>query len=159
MGMCKNCGKVFSVIEMTDGLCKTCLSPEVVELNQNKKEKIEDFEKNKFKILQSIIVTSETSIENVEKRIDFTSAQCVYGLNIIKDLFVGVRNIVGGRVKSIEDPLAEAKNTIIEALKKEAYFAGGNAVIGIKIEHTYNNAGAANMVSILGTGTIVKLKA
>ena len=158
MGMCKSCGKVFSVVEMTDGLCKTCVPTEIIELNQNKKAKIEDFEKNKFKILQSIIVTSETSIDNVEKRIDFVSTQCVYGLNIIKDLFAGVRNIVGGRVKSIEDPIEEAKNTIIETFKEKAYFAGGNAVIGIKIEHTYNNAGAANMVSILGTGTIVKLK-
>ena len=158
MGMCKSCGKVFSVMEMTDGLCKDCLSPEVVELNKNKTEKIENFEKNKFKILQSIVITSETSVENVEKRIDFVSAQCVYGLNIVKDLFAGIRNIVGGRIKSIEDPLAEAKNTIIETLKEEAYFAGGNAVIGIKIEHTYNNAGGGNMVSILGTGTIVKLK-
>jgi len=158
MGMCKSCGKVFSALEMTDGLCKNCSSPETLELNKNKQAKIEEFEKNKFKILESIIVTSETSVENVEKRITFASAQCVYGLNIIKDLFTGVRNIVGGRIKSIEDPLAEAKNTIIEALKEEAYFAGGNAVIGIKIEHAYNNAGAANMVSILGTGTIVKLK-
>jgi len=158
MGMCKSCGKVFSVTEMTDGLCKNCLAPEVSELNQRKKEKIEEFKKNKFKILHSIIVTSETSIDNIEKRIDFASAQCVYGLNIIKDLFTGVRNIVGGRIKSIEDPLSEAKNTILEALKEEAYFAGGNAVVGIKIEHTYNNAGGANMVSILGTGTIVKLK-
>lgn len=158
MGMCKSCGKVFSALEMTDGLCKNCSSPEILELNENMRAKIEDYEKNKFKILESITVTSETSVENVEKRIDFASAQCVYGLNIIKDLFVGVRNIVGGRVKSIEEPLDEAKNIIIETLKEKAYFAGGNAVIGIKIEHTYNNAGAANMVSILGTGTIVKLK-
>ena len=116
---------------------------------------------NKALLFKNIELSKYSVITNLlssKKRIDFASSQCVYGLNIIKDLFAGVRNIVGGRVKSIEDPLAEAKNTIIEALKEEAYFPGGNAVIGIRIEHTYNNAGAANMVSILGTGTIVKLK-
>lgn len=158
MGMCKNCGNVFNVTEMKDGLCEKCSAPEIREAAQKIEEQDKYFEENKIQILQSIIVTSETSMENIEKRIDFTSAQCVYGLNIIKDFFTGIRNIVGGRIKSIEDPLSEAKGTIINELKEKAYLAGGNAVIGIKIEHTYNNAGSANMVSILGTGTIVKLK-
>ena len=158
MGMCKSCGDVFNVTEMENGLCKKCSAPEIVEAAKKIEEQDKYFEDNKIQILKSIIVTSETSVENIEQRIDFTSAQCVYGLNIIKDFFTGIRNIVGGRIKSIEDPLTEAKDTIIAELKEKAYLAGGNAIIGIKIEHTYNNAGSANMVSIFGTGTIVKLK-
>jgi len=93
----------------------------------------------------------------IEKRLGIASAQCVYGLNIIKDFFTGIRNIVGGRIKSIENPLDEARQEIINTLKEKTYLSGGNAIIGIKIEHTYNNADAANMVSMFGTGTMVKL--
>ncbi len=169
MGMCKKCEKVFSVIDMTDGVCKYCLNPNILEeektqsdtLEESKRaeqDKIERFQENRYEILKSIIITSETSMNGIEHRIDFVSTQCVYGLNIIKDFFTGIRNIVGGRIKSIEEPLEEANIIVIEALKEKAYFAGGNAIIGVKIEHTYNNAGAANMVSIFGTGTIVKIK-
>lgn len=158
MAMCKKCGDVFSSAEMIDGLCKNCQPPEIRKINEEKQAKSEEYKKNKDTILKSIIITSETSLENIEERITFASAECVYGLNLIKDLFAGVRDIVGGRIKSIEEPLSNAKEIIIEKLKEQAYFAGGNAVIGVRIEHTYNNTGGANILSVIGTGTIVKIK-
>jgi uncharacterized protein YbjQ (UPF0145 family) len=159
MRMCKECGEVFSALEMTDGICKNCATPEFIESSTLEKERLKDFNNNKHQKLESILVTTETSTNlEIEKRINIVSAQCVYGLNIVKDLFAGIRDIVGGRIKSIEDPLEEATKTIIKTLKEKAYLAGGDAVIGIKIEHTYSNPGNSNMVSILGTGTIIKLK-
>ncbi len=153
MGICKQCGEVYSALEMKDGLCKNC-NPELKQEEQ-KKQKKEKIEQAK---LDSIILTTEPNIEKIVERIEIISCSCVYGLNIIKDLFVGIRNIVGGRIKSIEEPLLEAKKEILNDFRKQAYNLNGDAVVNIKIEHTYNNAGAANMVSIFATGTVVKLK-
>jgi uncharacterized protein YbjQ (UPF0145 family) len=159
MGMCKECNEVFNANDMINGLCKSCMPEGYLQEKEEEKSRVKEFDENKQKKLDSILVTTETFIDlPIEKRIDIASAQCVYGLNIIKDLFTGIRNIVGGRIKSIEDPLDEARQEIINTLKVKTYLAGGNAIIGIKIEHTYNNAGAANMVSMFGTGTMVKLK-
>jgi uncharacterized membrane protein len=45
MGMCKECGEVFSVLEMTNGICQNCATPENIakakEEDRKKKEKNE----------------------------------------------------------------------------------------------------------------------
>ena len=46
----------------------------------------------------------------------------------------------------------------LNELKQKAYEQGGNAVIGVKIEHTYNNANSGSILSVMATGTVVKLK-
>ena len=147
MGMCKGCGEVFSTNLMINGYCQYCLNPEV----QEEKEK-------NLKRRSLIIITTETHIDlAIENRIGIISSQCIYGINIIKDLFSFVRDIVGGRIKSIETGLDEANANIIEELKQKAYLLGGDAVIGVKIEHTYNNANNGSILSVFATGTVVKL--
>ena len=73
-------------------------------------------------------------------------------------MFSFVRDIIGGRVNSLETGLEEATNKVLNELKEKAYVLGGNAVIGIKIEHTYNNANSGSILSVFATGTVVKLK-
>lgn len=109
--------------------------------------------------VNNILITTENTIDfTIEKRIDIVSVQCIFGINIIKDLFSFVRDIVGGRIKSLETGLDEATETVIKELKEKAYSKGGNAVIGVKIEHTYNNANSGSILSVMATGTVVKLK-
>ena len=145
----------FSNIEIIENIEKEFLDSNLDNEHIDMNEKID--QELQIKI-DSVLVTTETCIDlPIEKRLGIASAQCVYGLNIIKDFFTGIRNIVGGRIKSIENPLDEARQEIINTLKEKTYLSGGNAIIGIKIEHTYNNADAANMVSMFGTGTMVKL--
>lgn len=106
----------------------------------------------------SIFATTETYIDiPIEKRIGVVSAQCVYGLNIIKDIFGFVRDIIGGRIDSIESGLDKANTTVIKELKEKAISSGGDAIIAVKIEHTYNNAGNGSILSVFATGTVVKL--
>ena len=113
MGMCKECNEVFNANDMINGLCESCMPEGYLQEKEEEKSRVKEFDENKQKLLDSILVTTETFIDlPIEKRIDIASAQCVYGLNIIKDLFTGIRNIVGGRIKSIEDPLDEARQEI-----------------------------------------------
>lgn len=159
MGMCKECGKVFNALDMVDGICKNCLSPEIIREKENNIAREADFESNKQKVLNSIMTTTESSIDlPIDIRIGVISSECVFGINFIKDLFSFVRDIVGGRIGSVESALQDAKKDIMDDLKKQAYFMGGNAVISIKIEHTYNNANSGSVLSVFATGTVVKLK-
>jgi uncharacterized protein YbjQ (UPF0145 family) len=113
----------------------------------------------KQKIKSKILVTTESVIDiPVESRITLVSAQRVYGINIVKDIFGMIRDIVGGRVDSIETAINNATNEITQELKEKAFVVGGNAVIGLKIEHTYNNANNGSILSVFATGTVVKLK-
>ena len=158
MGMCKSCGKVFSVIDMVDGICKECLNPEVVEVREAKQAKLDALQNNKIDILNSILLTTETTLNlPIEKRIDLISSECVYGMNIIKDLFSFVRDIVGGRIVSIENGLKEARAEIIADMKQQAYLMDGDAVIAVRIEHTYNNTNSGSILSVFATGTVVKI--
>lgn len=170
MATCRGCGKVFSVLKMTDGLCKNCMSPEVLLYAEAQKErqqreeaeqkiKAEALRLNKPKLLASILVTTEMSVDlSVTERIGIISSQCVYGMNIVKDIFGMFRDVFGGRVVSIENGLKEAHQQVIEDLKERAYLIGADAVIGIKIEHTYNNASGGSILSVFATGTAVKIK-
>ena len=159
MGMCKECKEVFQSDLMVDGYCSDCIEKgsKTYIVDKEKALRIEELKNNK-NLSESIYLTTETSINTpIEKRLCIVSSQSIYGLNIVKDLFSSIRNIVGGRVKSIEDALEDANKQILEDLKIKAYIEGGNAVIGVKIEHTYNNANNGSILSVFATGTVVKI--
>lgn len=159
MGMCKECSKVFSSDIMKDGYCPECLDKgkKKEEVEKIRTLKLEELKNNKD-ILDDIFITTETMINvQIKKRLGIVSSQCIYGLNIVKDIFSSIRNIVGGRIQSIEEALEEANKQIIEDLKIKAYLQGANAVIGVKIEHTYNNTNGGSILSVFATGTLVQL--
>ena len=144
--MCKGCLQVFPADIMVDKYCPDCFKKEKINIQINEQ------------LLNQIYLTTETSINTpIEKRLCIVSSQCVYGINIVKDMFSFFKDIIGGRIKSLEDALEESNKEILNDLKKKAYLEGGNAVIGIKIEHTYNNANNGSILSVFATGTVVKI--
>ena len=156
MGMCKGCGEVFSAIYMIDGLCPDCQNPEIAESKKKKAELKKLSLEQKEQEIQNIIITTEHSVNMpIEKRLGIVTAQRVYGMNIVKDFFSAVRDVVGGRVKNVEKSIEDAKRELELEIRKKAYTMQGNAVIALKIEHTY---AANNMVSLFATGTVVKLE-
>lgn len=159
MGMCKGCKEVFQSDLMVNGYCSDCIEKgsKTHIVDKEKALRIEELKNNK-NLSESIYLTTETSINTpIEKRLCIVSSQCVYGINIVKDMFSFFKDIIGGRIKSLEDALEESNKEILNDLKKKAYLEGGNAVIGIKIEHTYNNANNGSILSVFATGTVVKI--
>ena len=158
MARCSKCNEVYSEFYLINGVCEDCISGRNKDIEikyQSQKEE----EKIKQEKINSIIITTENAIDSViENRITIISTQCIYGINILKDSFSFVRDIVGGRVNSLETGLNEATETVLNELKNKAYLLGGDAVIGIKIEHTYNNANGGSILSVMAVGTVVKLK-
>lgn len=84
------------------------------------------------------------------------TGEAIMGANLFKDLFAGIRDIVGGRSAAYEDELRKAREIAMQEMTEKARDLGANAVIGIDIDYeTVGAQGGMLMVSI--SGTAVKL--
>ena len=105
------------------------------------------------------MITSTT--HNIEGKpvlqyLGVVSAESIIGANIFKDLFAGLRDIVGGRSKTYERVIEEARNNAMNEMVKKAQLLGGNAVIGIDLDfETVGSSGSMLMVLATGTAVIV----
>jgi uncharacterized protein YbjQ (UPF0145 family) len=85
------------------------------------------------------------------------AGEAVLGANIFKDLFAGIRDLVGGRSGTYEKELQRARDIALEELRQRAHDLGANAVVGIDID--YEVLGKENgmlMVSASGTAVIIE---
>lgn len=78
--------------------------------------------------------------------------EAILGANIFKDLFAGVRDIVGGRAASYEQELQKARDIALNEMQEKAARLGASAIIGIDFDYeTVGSNGSMLMVSATGT--------
>lgn len=104
-----------------------------------------------------MIMTTTPTIEG--HRISFyhgvVVGEAILGANIVRDLFSGITDIIGGRSSAYEASLQEARDTAMQELAQRAREAGGNAVVGIDLD--YEVVGNSMlMVSASGTSVTVE---
>ncbi|MGB3385996.1 MAG: YbjQ family protein [Marinomonas sp.] len=105
------------------------------------------------------MLTTETAPNiEIEKRIEIITAECVFGMNIFKDVFAGVRDVVGGRSKATQDILRDSRKTVLNELRKEAYSLGANAVVAVDLDYSEFSGGGKSMLFVVASGTAVKVK-
>ena len=84
------------------------------------------------------------------------TGETIIGANIVKDIFAGIRDIVGGRAGSYEDVLREAKDTSLKEMMERAQIMGANAIVGIDIDYeTIGSNGSMLMVATSGTAVVI----
>jgi uncharacterized protein YbjQ (UPF0145 family) len=81
------------------------------------------------------------------------SGEAILGANIFKDLFAGIRDIVGGRSAAYETELRKAKDLALQEMSEQARALGANAVIGIDLD--YETVGQGSMLMVSASGTAV----
>ena len=108
---------------------------------------------------QKIMLTTSSHLEGyrVTEHIDIVSAECVFGMNVFKDMFAGVRDFFGGRNKSSQSALRDARIACLDELREEAAQMGANAVIGIDLDYSEISGGGKSMLFLVATGTAVKV--
>lgn len=85
------------------------------------------------------------------------TGETILGANLFKDIFAGVRDLVGGRSVAYEKELQRARNYAFEEMDKKAQLLGANAVIGIDIDYeTVGSRGGMLMVSVSGTAVLLE---
>ena len=77
-------------------------------------------------------VTTTTAIGgwSVVEYTGVVTGEAVLGANVFRDLFAGLRDIVGGRSAGYERSLRETRQTALEEMVAEAEELGADAVIG-----------------------------
>ncbi|MBD1567084.1 heavy metal-binding domain-containing protein [Vibrio sp. SA48] len=85
------------------------------------------------------------------------AGEAILGANIFKDLFAGIRDIVGGRSATYEQELQKARMIALEELKQRAKELGANAVVGVDLDYeTFGKTNGMLMVSVSGTAVVVE---
>ncbi len=105
-----------------------------------------------------MLVSTTTLIEGrpVKDYLGVVTGEVIVGANIFKDLFAGIRDIVGGRSGSYESTLRDARVTALDELKAEAKALGADAVIGVDLDYETLGQGGT-MLMVTASGTAVKL--
>ena len=106
----------------------------------------------------SVILSTTPSIEgrSITKYCGIVTGEAIMGANIFKDLFAGIRDIVGGRSGTYERELARAREIALEELRASASDLGANAVVGVDLD--FEVLGANNgMLMVSASGTAVVL--
>jgi uncharacterized protein YbjQ (UPF0145 family) len=104
-------------------------------------------------------ITTTPAIEgkSVKKYLGVIAGEAILGANVFKDLFAGIRDIVGGRSATYERELQRARDIALEELRQKAQDLGANAVVGVDLD--YEVLGPNNgmlMVSASGTAVLVE---
>jgi len=74
---------------------------------------------------------------------------------VYKDLFAGIRDIVGGRAAAYEKELKKAKEIAINEMIEEARKLGANAILSVDLD--YETIGQSMlMVSASGTAVVIE---
>ena len=107
--------------------------------------------------IEAILLTTETAPNlPITERIEIVTAECAFGMNIFKDLFAGVRDVIGGRSEAVQKTMRDARRTALYELKREAHAVGANAVVGVDLDYVELSA-AGSMVMLVASGTAVRL--
>ena len=84
------------------------------------------------------------------------TGEAILGANIFKDIFTGIRDIVGGRSAAYEQELRKAREIAFAEMNQSAQALGGNAVVGIDVDYeTVGAKGGMLMVSVIGTAVVL----
>ena len=104
-----------------------------------------------------MIMTTTPSIEGrtISAYLGIVTGEAILGANIFKDLFAGIRDIVGGRSGAYEQELAKARAIALEEMTAVAAALGADAIVGIDLD--YETVGQGSMLMVTASGTAVRL--
>lgn len=103
-----------------------------------------------------MIITTTPNIEGktIQEYKGIVTGEAILGANIFKDLFAGIRDIVGGRSATYENELRNAKDIALKEMAERASALGANAIVGVDLD--YENLGASGgMLMVTASGTAV----
>jgi uncharacterized protein YbjQ (UPF0145 family) len=106
-----------------------------------------------------VVTTPTLEGRRITRYLGLVSGDAILGANIFKDLFAGIRDIVGGRSAAYEQELRKAKAIALEEMEQEATQLGGNAIVGVDLDYEtvqMGSGGGMLMVSASGTAVVVE---
>jgi uncharacterized protein YbjQ (UPF0145 family) len=105
-----------------------------------------------------MLITTTSLVEGrpVQEYLGVINAQSIIGANIFKDFLGGLRDVFGGRSKTYEKVLEQAKEDALRELAEKAQALGANAILGVDLDFE-TVGGGGSMLMVIATGTAVKI--
>lgn len=102
-----------------------------------------------------MIVTTTPSVEGyqIASYKGIVVGEAILGANIIRDVFAGITDILGGRSGAYEEELAKARDVALKEMEERAADRGATAVVGVDLDYEVIN----NMLMVSASGTAVVL--
>jgi uncharacterized protein YbjQ (UPF0145 family) len=103
-----------------------------------------------------MIITTTPTVDG-KKIVEYKGivfGEVISGIDFIKDFAAGLSNFFGGRSKSYEGELIEAREAALREMAERAKDLGANAVVGVDIDYEVLGQGG-NMIMVTASGTAV----
>lgn len=107
-----------------------------------------------------MLVTTTPNVEGkkITNYFGLVSGEAIMGANIFKDIFAGIRDIVGGRSAAYEEELRKAKDIALREMMQQAAAMGANAIVGVDLDYETIGGGGGNMLMVSASGTAVVIE-
>jgi uncharacterized protein YbjQ (UPF0145 family) len=92
---------------------------------------------------------------DIDATLGIVTAEWVGGVNIFRDFFAGIRNIVGGRSAALEKELRSGRDNVLQELRARAAELGADGIVGIRFD---SSPLGDSMLMIGAIGTAVRLR-
>ncbi|GGL65319.1 heavy metal-binding domain-containing protein [Wenxinia marina] len=105
-----------------------------------------------------MIITTTPTVEGhqIAEYKGIVVGEAILGANVFRDLFAGIRDIVGGRSGAYEQALGEARETALRELEERAAARGATAVVGVDLDYEVIGQNGS-MLMVSASGTAVRL--
>ena len=101
-----------------------------------------------------ITTTEQIPNKNIAEILGIARGSTVRARNIGRDIFAGLKNIVGGELSEYTKLQADSREQAMQRMEEDAKRLGADAVVNVRISTSVITQGAAE---ILAYGTAVKL--
>jgi len=107
--------------------------------------------------MKKIIITTTQEIpgKKIKKILGVARGNTIRARHIGRDVMAGLKNIIGGEIKSYTQMMVQAREEAFNRMVNEALNMGADAIIGFRYSTSMVIQGAAEM---LAYGTAVKLR-
>ena len=92
---------------------------------------------------------------SVVSSLGLVTGYTVRAKHIGKDIFAGLKNIVGGELKAYTELLNESRNEALQRMMVDASSRGANAIVNVRFA-TSNVAAGASELFCYGTAVVVQ---
>ena len=150
---CDTCKKEFN--DFGHEHISTCMNCNKLESSEQDKARQERSEK-----LKAFPLTTTNSFSNheIHEEMQIVTAECVFGMNIFRDMFAAIRDIVGGRSDASQKVLRDLRDACLTELKQEAFDIRADGVVGVRLDYQEISGGGKGMLFLVASGTAVTFK-
>ena len=99
-----------------------------------------------------IVTTEEIPNKKIKETLGIARGSTVRARNIGRDIFAGIKNLVGGEISEYTRLQAESREQAIQRMKEDAEKMGANAIVNIRLTTSMVMQGCSE---ILAYGTAV----